>query len=304
MSVRPPPTVERGRDLGRSLTDVTVGSRAAVFGTGTSPTRWTATWVGHRRDPVDRRPRGPGPPGDVTAAAAVPGCRATSTRALVCHRRPPRPRSPGTAARVRVLPFPPAPVGPAGLPGSRRIPSRPTPSVAGSVAFGGHPDHRASQAARPVHRLSVGRRNGGPPTGRRDPRGGYPYRPWACAPGYVRSSWGDAPRLRTLRGPPDPRRAGRLKEKRGTVKHLVEACRARFGVAAAEVGYQDQWQRSELGFAAVSGTPGQVESVLDPVERFVWSHSRGGGRRLVAGLARVGPARAAAGLRRCRSLAP
>jgi len=63
-----------------------------------------------------------------------------------------------------------------------------------------------------------------------------------------------------------------LKEKRGTVKHLVEACRSRFAVAAAEVGYLDQWQRAELGFAAVSGTPGLVAAVLDAVERFVWSH--------------------------------
>ena len=63
-----------------------------------------------------------------------------------------------------------------------------------------------------------------------------------------------------------------LKAKRGIVKHLVEGSRSRYDVAAAEVGYQDQWQRSELGFAAVSGTPRQVESVLDAVERFVWSH--------------------------------
>ena len=63
-----------------------------------------------------------------------------------------------------------------------------------------------------------------------------------------------------------------LKAKRATVKHLVEGCRSRFDVAAAEGGFQDQWQRSELGFAAVSGTPGQVESVLDSVERYVWSH--------------------------------
>ena len=63
-----------------------------------------------------------------------------------------------------------------------------------------------------------------------------------------------------------------LKAKRGTVKHLVEACRSRFAVAAAEVGFQDHLQRSELGFAAVSGSPGMVESVLDAVERFVWSH--------------------------------
>ena len=62
-----------------------------------------------------------------------------------------------------------------------------------------------------------------------------------------------------------------LKEKRSVVRHLVEGARSRFDVAAAEVGHQDQWQRTELGFAAVSGTPGQVESILDAVERFVWT---------------------------------
>ncbi len=62
-----------------------------------------------------------------------------------------------------------------------------------------------------------------------------------------------------------------LKEKRAVVRHLVDGARSRFEVAAAEVGLQDQWQRSELGFAAVSGTPGMVESVLDAVERFVWA---------------------------------
>lgn len=62
-----------------------------------------------------------------------------------------------------------------------------------------------------------------------------------------------------------------LKAKRSTVKHLVEGCRSRFGVAAAEIGMQDQWQRTELGFAAVSGSPAQVSAVLDAVERFVWS---------------------------------
>ena len=66
--------------------------------------------------------------------------------------------------------------------------------------------------------------------------------------------------------------SGSLKAKRTVVKHVVESCKARFGVAAAEVGYQDQWQRSELGFAAVAGSPGHVEEVLDAVERFVWSN--------------------------------
>ncbi len=65
--------------------------------------------------------------------------------------------------------------------------------------------------------------------------------------------------------------SGSLKAKRAVVKHVVETCKSRFGVAAAEVSYQNQWQRSEVGFAAVSGSPGYVEEVLDAVERFVWS---------------------------------
>ncbi|MGO8863170.1 MAG: DUF503 domain-containing protein [Acidimicrobiales bacterium] len=63
-----------------------------------------------------------------------------------------------------------------------------------------------------------------------------------------------------------------LKAKRTVIKHLVETARVRFGVAAAEVSFQDQWQRSELGFAAVASTVGHVEEVLDATERFVWSH--------------------------------
>ncbi len=63
-----------------------------------------------------------------------------------------------------------------------------------------------------------------------------------------------------------------LKAKRAVVKHLVERARNRFGVAAAEVGHQPRWQRTELGFAAVAGSPGHVDEILDAVERFVWSH--------------------------------
>jgi uncharacterized protein YlxP (DUF503 family) len=66
--------------------------------------------------------------------------------------------------------------------------------------------------------------------------------------------------------------SGSLKAKRTVIKHLVETSKSRFGVAAAEVGYQDQWQRSQLAFVAVAGSPGHVEEVLDSVERFIWSH--------------------------------
>jgi len=62
-----------------------------------------------------------------------------------------------------------------------------------------------------------------------------------------------------------------LKEKRAVVRHIVDGARSRFTVASAEVGHQDQWQRSELGFAAVAGMHAHVVSVLESVERFVWS---------------------------------
>ena len=63
-----------------------------------------------------------------------------------------------------------------------------------------------------------------------------------------------------------------LKAKRTVIRHLVDGARSKFSVAAAETGHQDQWQRSELGFAAVSGSSRHVDDVLDAVERYVWSH--------------------------------
>jgi uncharacterized protein YlxP (DUF503 family) len=63
-----------------------------------------------------------------------------------------------------------------------------------------------------------------------------------------------------------------LKAKRSVVRHLLDTARRRYSVAAAEVEFQDLWQRARLAFAAVATDAGQVERVLDSVERFVWSH--------------------------------
>jgi uncharacterized protein YlxP (DUF503 family) len=62
-----------------------------------------------------------------------------------------------------------------------------------------------------------------------------------------------------------------LKEKRAVITPILEGCRRRYAVAAAEVALQDKWQRAALGVAAVAGSPAHVEEVLDAVERFVWS---------------------------------
>jgi uncharacterized protein YlxP (DUF503 family) len=62
-----------------------------------------------------------------------------------------------------------------------------------------------------------------------------------------------------------------LKDKRGVVKPILEGARRRFQVAAAEVAFQDKWQRTRLGFATVGAESEHLSTVLQRVERFVWS---------------------------------
>lgn len=42
-------------------------------------------------------------------------------------------------------------------------------------------------------------------------------------------------------------------------------------MAAAEVAFQDKWQRAVLGFSAVGGDLGHPRQVIDRVDRFIWS---------------------------------
>jgi uncharacterized protein YlxP (DUF503 family) len=62
-----------------------------------------------------------------------------------------------------------------------------------------------------------------------------------------------------------------LKEKRAVLTPIIEGARRRFAVAAAETAHQDMWQRAQIGFACVSGSPAHATDVADEVERFVWS---------------------------------
>lgn len=62
-----------------------------------------------------------------------------------------------------------------------------------------------------------------------------------------------------------------LKEKRATIKPIIEGARHRYSVAAAEVGAHDQWQRAQIAVAAVAGSARHLGDILDEVERFVWS---------------------------------
>lgn len=64
---------------------------------------------------------------------------------------------------------------------------------------------------------------------------------------------------------------GSLKAKRAVITPILEGARRRHRVAVSEVAFQDQWRRSELAFATVASSEPQARSVLDAVERFVWS---------------------------------
>jgi uncharacterized protein YlxP (DUF503 family) len=56
-----------------------------------------------------------------------------------------------------------------------------------------------------------------------------------------------------------------LKEKRGVVKSLVEKTRHRFNAAVAEVGQNDDHQRSEVGVSVVGNDQSFVNSMLDKI---------------------------------------
>ncbi|HEX7714430.1 MAG TPA: DUF503 domain-containing protein [Bacillota bacterium] len=54
-----------------------------------------------------------------------------------------------------------------------------------------------------------------------------------------------------------------IKDKRQVLQSLMTKLRAKFNISLAESGYQDLWQRSELGIAIV----GCTQSYLDGVQQ-------------------------------------
>ena len=62
-----------------------------------------------------------------------------------------------------------------------------------------------------------------------------------------------------------------LKDKRGVLRSMIDGAQRRFHVAAAEVDHQQLWQRTSLGFAAVSASQQHTTEVIDEVSRFIWS---------------------------------
>ncbi|MDW3217664.1 MAG: DUF503 domain-containing protein [Acidimicrobiales bacterium] len=62
-----------------------------------------------------------------------------------------------------------------------------------------------------------------------------------------------------------------LKDKRSTLRPVVDGLRNRHPVSVAETDHQELWQRAAIGVAVVSETPGHAQAMMDEAERFVWS---------------------------------
>jgi uncharacterized protein YlxP (DUF503 family) len=60
-----------------------------------------------------------------------------------------------------------------------------------------------------------------------------------------------------------------LKGKRGVVKAVISRLRQDLNCSVAEVGYQDLWQRAELGIAIAGGSEVGVRKVAQQVEAIV-----------------------------------
>ena len=60
-----------------------------------------------------------------------------------------------------------------------------------------------------------------------------------------------------------------LKEKRQVLRSLKAMLADRFPVAVAEVGFQDAWQRTTIGIAAVAPQSGHLDRLLHTVEESI-----------------------------------
>ncbi len=62
-----------------------------------------------------------------------------------------------------------------------------------------------------------------------------------------------------------------LKDKRQTVKKIVEKIRSRFGISAMEVDQTNLWQRAHIGFAIVGVKKDHVNASIENVHDYVES---------------------------------
>ncbi len=60
-----------------------------------------------------------------------------------------------------------------------------------------------------------------------------------------------------------------LKEKRYVLRSVKDRLKNKFNVSVAEIGYQEKWQRSQLGIVTVSNQHSHVENTLQQIFQFL-----------------------------------
>lgn len=68
--------------------------------------------------------------------------------------------------------------------------------------------------------------------------------------------------------------ANSLKEKRHAIKSLIGRLKARFNISIAEVGLNDSWQTTIVGFACVTNDSNHANEIISKVIKFIDGDSR------------------------------
>ncbi|KPU27096.1 hypothetical protein TR13x_06795 [Caloranaerobacter sp. TR13] len=68
--------------------------------------------------------------------------------------------------------------------------------------------------------------------------------------------------------------ANSLKDKRQVVKSIIGKIQSRFNVSIAEVGLNDTWRKSIIGFACVSNDTAHTNSIISNVINFIENDGR------------------------------
>lgn len=63
--------------------------------------------------------------------------------------------------------------------------------------------------------------------------------------------------------------ANSLKEKRQVIKSIIQRIKSKFNASVAEVGYNELWNRSLIGFAVVSNNKSMCQESIDKIIAFV-----------------------------------
>ena len=63
--------------------------------------------------------------------------------------------------------------------------------------------------------------------------------------------------------------ASSLKEKRRVIKSLMGRIGSRFNISVAEVGLNDSWQTSEIGFSLVTNNSNHAQEIIHKVISFI-----------------------------------